>query len=77
MKTSLKNSDSESTEIIFMPPKQIQEAQSQNLSASLTSIKKSNWLLSLVTVAVAFAIIPLFPILIAFVAGHWISKQNK
>jgi len=76
MKTILKNSDSEK-EIIYIHPNQIQHTQNHNLSNPLTSIKKSNWLLSLITVAVAFAVIPLFPILIAFIAGHWISKQNK
>ncbi len=52
-------------------------SQNSNLSKNLSSIKKSNWLLSLITVAVAFAVVPLLPILLAFVAGHWISKQNK
>jgi len=52
-------------------------SQNSNLSKNLVSIKKSNWLLSLITVAVAFAVVPLLPILLAFVAGHWISKQNK
>lgn len=57
--------------------RELQEARSHYLKQNLTSIKSSNWILSLITVAVAFAVIPLFPILIAFVVGHWFSKQNK
>jgi hypothetical protein len=48
-----------------------------NIQHNLNSVKSSHWLLSLITVAVAFAVIPLFPIVIAFIAGHWISKNNK
>ena len=38
---------------------------------------KPNLLISIVFVAVAFAFIPLLPILVAFVIGHWFSKQSK
>ena len=52
-------------------------SQSHNLNVNLTSIPKPNWLISTVFVAIAFTLIPIFPILIAFLIGHWISHNNK
>jgi type IV secretory pathway component VirB8 len=76
--SSLKKYDSEDTTITYIHPNNhIQKTQNLNLKQNLTSVSKSHWLLSLITVSVAFAVIPLFPILIAFVVGHWLSKQNK
>tara|TARA_R100000781_G_C4026150_1_gene108954 strand:- start:260 stop:508 length:249 start_codon:yes stop_codon:yes gene_type:complete len=72
---SWKDSDSQNTEITYSE-KNMEVATNLTLNKNLGSIKSSNWLISLGTVALAFAIVPLFPILLAFVAGHWLSKQG-
>lgn len=51
--------------------------QNQNQKLNLASIPKPNWLISTVFCALAFTLIPLFPIVIAFLVGHWISNNNK
>ena len=48
-----------------------------NRKLNLTSIPTPNWLISTVFVVIAFTLIPIFPILIAFLIGHWISTNNK
>jgi len=48
-----------------------------NRKLNLTSIPTPNWLISTVFVVIAFTLIPIFPILVAFLIGHWISTNNK
>ena len=48
-----------------------------NRKLNLTSIPTPNWLISTVFVVIAFTLIPIFPILVAFLVGHWISTNNK
>ena len=51
--------------------------ENQNRKLNLTSIPTPNWLISTVFVVIAFTLIPIFPILVAFLIGHWISTNNK
>ena len=48
-----------------------------NRKLNLTSIPTPNWLISTIFVVIAFTLIPIFPILVAFLIGHWISTNNK
>ena len=64
----------------------IQQRESMKMETPKSSLSKEidhsishkpNLLLSILVVGFCFAFIPLIPIVIAFLWGHWFSSQNK